>query len=253
MKDVTSVRSRGFLIAFEYFKQMNFLFLFFLGIGTAYGSSYPVKIGDSIVIIQKQQHGEGKAFVHLHQNETTALRAAKTVIKTQGGSILTLVHSGKRNIVFRCRKRRYEFDPNRIFTDRGIKKTLMQFGHYTPRAHAEVKKLANKIKKLLPKGKIIAVHNNESYSLKDYFPGRSSAVEAQALNFNHRQSYRNFYVVTQKSNFFRLKKLNFNSVWQTFNATDDGSLSVYLASRDYVNVEAGYSQLAAQINMLKHA
>lgn len=229
------------------------LLLFFLGLSSVYASSYPVKVGDSIVIIQKQQHGKGKAFIHLHQNETTALQAAKAVIKAEGGTILTLVHSGQRNIVFHCHKQRYEFDPNRIFTDLGIKKTLMQFGNYAPDAHAEVKKLANKIKILLPKGKIIAVHNNESYSLKDYFPGRSLAADARALNFNQGHYYRNFYLVTQKSDYIRLKKLNFNSIWQAFDATDDGSLSVYLATRDYVNVEAGYGQLAAQVTMLKYA
>jgi len=253
MKDVISRRSRKYPTILGYSNSIIILLLLFLGLNPAYGTNYPVRVGDSLVIIQKQQHGKGKAFIHLHQNETTALKAAKTVIKTQGGSVLTLRHSGGRNIIFHYHKRRYEFDPNRIFTDRGIKKTLVKFGNYSLPAHAQVKKLANKIKLLLPKGKIIAVHNNQSYSLKDYFPGRSSAVDARALNFNHRQSYRNFYVVTQKSNYLRLKKLNFNSVWQTPNATNDGSLSVYLASRNYVNVEAGYSQLAAQINMLKHA
>ncbi len=229
------------------------LLLLFLGLNPVYASSYLVKIGSSIVIIQKQQHGKGKAFVHLHQNETTALQAAKAVIKAEGGSILTLVHLGRRNVVFHSRNKRYEFDPNRIFTDRGIKKSLMRFGNYTPSAHAEVKKLANKIKALLPKGKIIAVHNNEFYSLKNYFPGRNLASDARALNFNQGLSSRNFYLVTQKSDYVRLKKLNFNSIWQASEATDDGSLSVYLATRNYVNVEAGYSQLAAQVKMLKHA
>ena len=232
---------------------MYALVLLFLGLNSVDASGYPVKVGNSIVIIQKQQHGKGKAFVHLHQNETTALHAARAVVKTEGGSILTLVHTGQRNIVFYHQKKRYEFDPNRIFSDRGIKKTLMQYGRYSPGAHAEVKKLADKIKKLLPKGKIIAVHNNESYSLKNYFPGRNLATDARALNFSQGHYYRNFYLVTQKSDYVRLKKLNFNSIWQSARASDDGSLSVYLATRNYVNTEAGYGQLAAQVNMLKHA
>jgi len=229
------------------------LLLLVSGLNSVYAANYPVKLGNSTVIIQKQQHGKGKAFVHLHQNETTALRAAKAVIKAHGGSLLTLVHSGKRNIVFYCQQKKYEFDPNRIFSDIGIKKTLMQFGNYTQEAHAEVNKLAEKIKALLPQGKIIAVHNNESYSMKDYFPGRNLAADAQALHINQENYYRNFYLVTQKYDYFRLKKLHFNSVWQSPDASDDGSLSVYLANRDYVNVEAGYDQLAAQVTMLKQA
>jgi hypothetical protein len=204
------------------------------------------------VVIQ-QQLGKGKAFVHVHQNETTALQAARAVIKAEGGSLLTLVHSGTRNIVFYLNKSRYEFDPNRIFTDAGIKKTLRQFGQYTPEAHLEVRKLSDKIKSLLPPGKIIAVHNNETYSLKNYYPGHDLADDARALNVNPDRFYRNFYLVTKQKDYSRLKKLNYNSIWQSKEVSDDGSLSVYLMNRNYVNVEAGYGQLLSQIQMLKYA
>lgn len=225
-------------------------FLFLASISSAFAKSYPVIVGNSTVLIQTQYYGKGKAFVHLHQNETTALQAARAVIKKQGGSLLTIVHSGQRNIIFKYHKKRYEFDPNRIFTDKGIKKTLMQFGDYSLGAHREVKKLATKIKQLLPKGKIIAVHNNESYSLRNYFPGQTMFLDAGALYFNTTKHYRNFYLVTQKNDYLRLKKLNFNSVLQALNAKDDGSLSVYLSKRAYVNVEAGYDQFRTQVTML---
>lgn len=226
------------------------LFVMFLA---ACSTNHSVKVGDAVVIIKQHHYGRGKAFIHLHQNEKTALQAAKAVIKAEGGSLLTLVHPGARNVVFHYKKKRYEFDPNRIFTDQGIKKTLLQFGPYTPEACLEVKKLADEIKKRLPQGKIIAVHNNETYSLKNYFPGRDLAAAATALNINTRQSYRNFYLLTKKNDYLRLKKLRFNTILQSRDAEDDGSLSVYLVRRHYVNVEAGYDQLVAQIKMLKFA
>lgn len=229
------------------------LFLLILGWSTVYAGSYPIRVGNSTVVIQQEENGKGKNFIHLHQNETTALQAARAVIRKEGGMVLTLVHSGQRNIIFYIHQRRYEFDPNRIFTEVGIKKTLTQFGGYSKEAHGEVKRLANKIKSLLPKGKIIAVHNNESYSLKDYLPGHHLASDAKALNFNNQQHYRNFYLVTKSKDYNRFKHLNFNSILQAYSAVDDGSLSVYLAHRDYVNVEAGYDQLAAQIKMLQYA
>jgi hypothetical protein len=229
------------------------LFLFCFLITTAHAAQYSVNVGDSRVIIQQQHNGCGKAFVHLHQNETTALKAARALVKARGGSVLTLVHSGGRNVVFHLRHTRYEFDPNRIYTDRGIKKTLMKFGKYSPIAHREVKKLANKITSLLPQGKIIAVHNNSTYSLKNYFPGHDLARDAQSLNVNKRHFYRNFYLVTKQRDYVRLRQLNFNSIWQASNAMDDGSLSVFLGKNRYVNVEAGYDQLAAQVKMLKYA
>ncbi|HAT1659087.1 TPA: protein tyrosine phosphatase [Legionella pneumophila] len=219
---------------------------------TSCAVNHRVMVGDEPVIIQ-QTKGQGKTFVHVHHNEQTALKAAKAVIRKEGGSLITLIHSGGRNIVFHLNNQRYEFDPNRIFTDKGIKKTLAQYSYYTPEAHQEVKKLADKIKALLPEGKVIAVHNNSSYSLKDYLPGHELAKDAKALYMNPDNYFRNFYLVTKLSDYLRLKMQGFNGVLQKPSATDDGSLSVYLAKRDYINVEAGYDQLAEQIKMLLHA
>ena len=216
-------------------------------------TNYPVKVGNTLVVIKHYQQGKGKTFVHLHQNETTAKRAALAVMKAQGGSLLTLKHPGGRTIVFYLAHKRYEFDPNRIFSHRGIKKTLLRYSRYSPEAHAQVKKLADKIKKLLPKGKVIAVHNNRSYSMKNYLPGKGLAKDAHRLHYNKHKNYRNFYLVTRRRDFIRLKRLQYNSVLQRSRATDDGSLSIYLSKRQYINVEAGYHQLNTQINMLKHA
>lgn len=220
---------------------------------SAYAADVQIKVGDEAVTIHTIKQGQGKVFLHLHQNETTALQAAKAVVAKENGTIITLQHSGQRNIVFRLQGTRYEFDPNRIFTDVGIQKTLSQFGPYNKLAHEEVRKLANKLKEIIPPGKIIAVHNNKSYSLKDYLPGHSLEKDACALNYQNKSHFRNFFLVTKEKDFQRLKDLNFNSVLQSEQATDDGSLSVYLASSDYINVEAGYNQLAEQIKMLQHA
>ncbi|MCE0724279.1 MULTISPECIES: protein tyrosine phosphatase [Legionella] len=218
----------------------------------AYAMNHIVMVGDEKVEI-KHTIGKGKTYVHLHHNEQTALKAAQAVIQREGGSLIALVHSGGRNIVFRLNNQRYEFDPNRIFTDTGIKKTLSQFGPYNPRAHHEVNKLATKIKQLLPKGRIVAVHNNSTYSLKDYLPGKSLQNDAQAIHMVPDNYFRNFYLVTKINDFLRLKSQGYNGVLQKPSATDDGSLSVYLAKSDYINVEAGYDQLIEQIKMLQQS
>lgn len=214
--------------------------------------NHKVMVGDERVIVQETK-GKGKAYVHVHQNETTALKAARAVIRQEGGSLITLVHSGGRNIVFHLNNQRYEFDPNRIYTDKGIKKTLAQFSRYTPEAHQEVKKLATTITALLPESKVIAVHNNSSYSLKDYLPGHELAADAKALHMSPDNYYRNFYLVTKVKDYTRLKMEGFNGVLQRKSATDDGSLSIFLAKSEYINVEAGYDQLFEQIRMLRYA
>ncbi len=211
-----------------------------------------VMVGDEKIEIMHTL-GRGKTFIHVHHNEQTALKAAQAVIKQEGGSLITLVHSGGRNIVFHLNQMRYEFDPNRIFTDNGIKKTLATLSQYSPEAHKEVRKLAEKIKQLLPAGKVVAVHNNSSYSLKDYLPGNPLERDAQAIHMLPRNYYRNFYLVTKISDFLRLKSNGYNSILQKNSATDDGSLSIYLAKNEYINVEAGYDQLLEQIKMLQHA
>jgi hypothetical protein len=218
----------------------------------AYSMNHIVMVGDEKVEIKHIQ-GRGKTYIHVHHNEQTALKAAQEVIKQEGGSLITLEHSGGRNIVFHLHDTRYEFDPNRIYTDVGIQKTLASLSQYSPEAHKEVRKLADKIKALLPKGKVVAVHNNSSYSLKDYLPGNPLEHDAQAIHMLPHNYYRNFYLVTKISDFLRIKSQGYNGVLQKKSATDDGSLSVYLAKRKYINVEAGYDQLIEQIKMLQHA
>lgn len=217
-----------------------------------YAMNHVVMVGDEKVEI-KHTIGKGKTFIHVHHNEKTALKAAQEVIRQEGGSLITLEHSGGRNIVFHLDHERYEFDPNRIFTDNGIKKTLIEYSKYTLKAHIEVKKLSEKIKLLLPEGKVVAVHNNSSYSLKDYLPGHSLETDAQAIHMHPHNYYRNFYLVTKIGDFLRIKSQGYNGVLQKTTATDDGSLSVYLAKNEYINVEAGYDQLVEQIKMLQQA
>lgn len=60
------------------------LFWYALGLYIAPVDHYWVKVGDTAVIIQQQTNGLGKAFVHLHQNETTALEAAHAVVNAEG-------------------------------------------------------------------------------------------------------------------------------------------------------------------------
>ena len=228
------------------------LSLCLLVVNLVHAETYLVKLGKTKVTILKHK-GIGKTFVHLHQNEVTALKAVKDYVAHEGGSFLTLKHNGGRNIIFYLQGTRYVFDPNRIFTDVGIKKTLKHFGSYTPKAHHEVKKLANKIIALLPAKKIIAVHNNRDYSIKEYLPHHRLAGDVATLFYNTQSSHRNFYFVTKKDDFLRLKKRHFNVALQAKHAEDDGSLSYYLANKSYINVESAYNQLSVQLKMLRQA
>ena len=217
--------------------------------------TYTVVLGDTPVkIIQEtMKKKNAKTMVHLHENETTALAATRKYIRKEGGTLVTLQHGGTRNIVFHLNKVRYEVDPNRIFTDHGIESTLKQFGTSSKAAHQKVKALANKIVALIPPGKVIAVHNNRDYSLKEYFPNHPMHNDAKAVHYLAHSNFRNFYFVTDATEYRRLKKLKFNVALQALSAHDDGSLSYYLSERNYINIEAGYGELKEQLGMLYHA
>lgn len=212
-----------------------------------------IYLGNTPIQIIKYNHGPGKTFIHVHHDEITAKNAALSYIKKHGGHLITLNHPGKRNIEFTLHHRHYEFDPNRIFTRRGRLNTLEQNSHYSLAAATVLKKLADKLLNLLPsRGKIIAVHNNKtSYSLLEYAPHQSLAKDARRFYHAPHQSVRNFYIVTQGSDFYRLKQYQKNVVLQAKHATDDGSLSIRLAHRRYFNVEAAYGALKVQKHLLR--
>ena len=210
-------------------------------------------LGDTKVLIQLENYGPGKIFVHVHANETTALEAARRIARSNGGQVVTLIHVKERDVHFHLNGRAYAFDPNRIYTRLGIQKTLKMHGCYDAKAAHVVATFAKKVLATIPSGKVVAVHNNKGYSLRDYLPHHSLAPDAQKIYLKGRSNYRNFFLVTQRHDFYRLKTLGFNVVHQARHVSDDGSLSVALARRHYVNVEAAFGELHQQMNMLAHA
>ena len=151
-----------------------------------------ISIGDTTVRLVQENYGDGKVFVHLHANETTAARAARRVAGLQGGTLITLQHDKSRDIEFNYHGRHYAFDPNRIFTHQGIVDTLKQHNCYDYQVVPEIKRLAQQILAAIPEGKIIAVHNNKDYSLLDYANNQHLFKDAQLIYHNPDVYYRNF-------------------------------------------------------------
>ncbi len=107
------------------------------------------KVGDTTVHIVVSGSG-GYTMVALHENESTSVQAAKKVIRQSGGRLVELQHSKimdedaalKRNVSFTFKGKSYTFDPNRMFTDLGIKRNLQP---YSVEAHNAVKGLASEV------------------------------------------------------------------------------------------------------------
>ncbi len=226
------------------------LFILVFIMTPTYANREVVHLGDSSVTLNWQDNGQ-PMFVHLHESETTAWEAIQRYTKLNGGSYLHIHQSGQRNICFKQDKKRYCFDPNRIFTDKGIKETLSMYSQaYHPDAHQEVAKLSLRIKQIIADKPVIAVHNNQEYSMRDYMAKNTLAAEAQALHWHDIRQYRDFLLITQKAIWLKITKTPHNAVLQSVNGNDDGSLSIWMAENAYINCEAGYGHLKEQLSQL---
>lgn len=221
---------------------------------------FPYRLGDTTVkiVVNKTSPAVSKfVYFNLHDNENTAVEATREIIGKFGGTLIELQIDGKRLINFSLKNNRFTFDPNRIFTKKGIKATLKNNGEYSIEAEKETSKFAEKLKSYLKNTKlIIAVHNNtdENYSVESYEKGGEFETDAKLVNINSKTDVDDFFYVTENSFFKKLKGKNQNVALQdNVNVTDDGSLSVYCGNNkiSYINVESEHGHLQEQTKMLE--
>ncbi len=199
-------------------------------------------------------------FINVHDNENTAAQAGREHVRESGGTLVELKHIGQRNILFALGQRTFQFDPNRIFTPDGIRKTLQDQGGTSPEAEAAVKRFSDSLVRefgLTSPPTVVALHNNTDggqLHINSYVRGGAYAREAAATSVNPSIDPDDFFLVTKRAHHDRLKAARQNVVLQdNANATDDGSLSVLRGKLDlpYVNVEAQHEHLVQQKKMLE--
>ena len=195
-------------------------------------------------------------LIHLHDDENASLEAAHKVLEQSGGLLIQLENNGKRLMTFKKSGRVFLFDPNRIFTTKGIQKNLHFLNrHVTSASISSLKAFAAFILNKIP-GSVttfIALHNNDNgkYSIKSYRGVRWR--DALKVHINLKNDPDNFFIVTRNTMFQKMRKAGFNAVLQnTVKATDDGSLSIFLGRkrRPYINVEAQHGSTGEQTKML---
>jgi len=202
-------------------------------------------------------HSSSISFINLHDDENTSVEAGINFLSRYGGTLLQLQHSGKRHFRFMLNGQSFAFDPNRIFTNNGLKATLEKQGIYREDAAAEVQKIADSllINYVDDKKLVIALHNNteRGLSILNYKKGGSEAENAAKVYVNSAMSPHDFMLTTHASFFHYLKRRKINVVLQHHKPQDDGSLSVYAAKKKihYVNIEALHGHLDEQIKMLE--
>ena len=227
----------------------------------------PFPIGDATVEVRKIQSTNKKdpseavnyLFFNLHENENTSVKAAKKFLKNRTGVLYYLHQKKKRNIVFNLNGETFKFDPNRIFTNEGIRKTLVRHGNFNRDAHREVKKFSDFLLRTMAHHEAeayITLHNNSelAYSLASYVPGGQYEKDAAKFHQNESMDVDDFYFVTDSTFFRVLVAEDFNTILQdNANGTDDGSLSIYAGQHGirYINVEAQHGHKDTQLKMIK--
>lgn len=214
----------------------------------------PYKLGETTIDLSITGQSGNSIYIHLHEDERTALSAAKKFLAHHSGRLISISHHGGRNVKFTLHGRRYQFDPNRIFTSNGIRRTLSAHSaNVSSDAVAVVTKFANRIKEMLGNQQIISLHNNANESIRSYLASGKYSRDVARVAYFPNQNPHNFFLVTEVGKFDALKNKGYNVVLQNNqHVRDDGSLSVYAAKHDipYINVEAAHGALAAQMKML---
>lgn len=222
----------------------------------------PFQIGDSSLSIEEKRYPGRCSLVFFapHDNESTCVEAAIEVAAHQGGRILELKSGGNRLITFKLQGRTISVDPNRIFTDTGIRKTLGSQASGDNEVVATIREFAGQLLKAMkarPSRLLVALHNNTNggpLEISNFAPGRSRAVEAADYHANPALDGDDFFLTTTRPIFEKLKQAGYNVVLQdNQRVPDDGSLSVYCGRQGipYLNVEAQAGHRTEQMRMIE--
>ncbi|NNJ72666.1 MAG: hypothetical protein HKP09_05745 [Enterobacterales bacterium] len=206
-----------------------------------------------------------------HENENIVNDYVAEKVKDLGGIFAILRQNGERNIHFKINDQTVAIDPNRLFSDRGIKRSLAQLNPdldnhsetYT-QALKRAQELAALILDTLKTEQAeswIAIHNNTNgytddgndgrgtISIKRYEKKLASGANYLIQVHNSGKDEDDLFFITEPDDFIKMKDEGWNVVLQnpavaTDPNEDDGSLSVLAekVNKRYINVEAERSQ-----------
>ena len=105
-----------------------------------------ISLGEtSLFLVQNiEPKSDNLIFFNMHENEKTSIKAIRAYAKKHRINYIYLKHTGERRITFELQGT-YSFDPNRIFTSKGRKATLLDGKNYTASAQKTVAQFANNI------------------------------------------------------------------------------------------------------------
>ena len=199
-----------------------------------------------------------RVLCNLHDDEQTSVRAARKLLQQRHGRLVTIGNEGMRNVTFSLGGREFQFDPNRMFTADGVRKTLTDLSSWDAAAQHVVMEFGRQLLLRYDLGStdvVVALHNNSEgrYAATSYADGQEYDRDAAAVHLAADQDADDFFFVTDERLYRAPSQRGYNVVLQdNRHVTDDGSLSVYCGKLGlpYVNVEAQHGHLQQQFQML---
>lgn len=222
--------------------------------------------GDKELQLVKHTSGKpGPLYFNMHDNESTGVEAARTLVGRKGGALYELVHTGERNVLFCLDTMALEIDPNRIYTDTGVwlevkRAALIDRAEVRDSgAFRVIRAFGDTLLALMDIDSydlVITLHNNTDcrYCLYSYTEGGPYEEDALRTFSGRHKDPDDFYFVTTDDHFEQLIRSGFHVVQQNNDrVTDDGSLSVYCGNRGigYINVEAEHGSVRTQRRMIR--
>jgi hypothetical protein len=205
-----------------------------------------------------QRPGSDLQFVNVHDNENTSVEAAKAYILSHGGRLVELEHGRGRTVVIRRNGVLNRFDPNRMFTEHGLRESLRYHHNLTDENLALASRFAAEVVDYIgiaPEKPIIAVHNNTDgkLSIRDFQPGEWYGEDTREVFINPAEDPDDFFFTNAPTLFEALKALRYNVALMVANPPDRGTLANLVNARGgvYVLVEAEHDRLRRQIAMLE--
>lgn len=202
--------------------------------------------------------GAEVTFINLHDNESTSAEAGLAFINKYGGHLIELQHGRGREVVVRLNGELNRFDPNRMFTDKGLKASLKYYQNTKDDIFNIAATFRDTIVDLLTfSGNefIIALHNNspDKMTIKDFKPGEWYGKDTKEVFINLQRDVDSFFVVTHRDLFTALSSAGYNVALRAQNPPDRGMLIDYSARLgvQHVTVETEHGELTEQLEMLE--
>jgi len=209
------------------------------------------------VVIYKYNNNPNIVMINVHDDEATSVEVSKQVLRKTGGTLIKLRNDSMRLVKFKINGAVYTFDPNRMFSEKGIEASLRLYNCYSPIAVKQIKGFAAFILNKIPKtnATLIALHNNHfgDYSINTYDSAGNLSTDSRATYIDSIRGTDDFFLTTDEIIYNKIRSYGYNvSLQNNFAAVDDGSLSVYYGKRNksYVNVETEHGKPEVQFNML---